>query len=156
MDIFLALFTYFAYVFILVAYAAKVVKYVRMPIHLRWELFTSIKAAKQFRHEDLATVSKQQAEAQSSEWRMSKVWSFMKEYLWFYSYLSHNKVYWGFLYVAHIGFVGLIVFQLLCIATAVGTFMVYDQPINAVDKATDSLVVLRVFLAIISFAAAII
>ena len=68
---------------------------------------------------------------QSSRWRLSNVWSFLKEYLWFHSYLSHDKTYWCFLYIAHIGFVSLIIFQAVCIATALGTFLAHDQAITA-------------------------
>jgi nitrate reductase gamma subunit len=39
MAIFLALLTYFAYVFVVVMYTVKAITYARMPIHLRWELY---------------------------------------------------------------------------------------------------------------------
>lgn len=155
MDIFLALFTYFAYTFIVVAYGSKVAKYVQMPVHLRWELFTSAEASKPFYQDDIVAVSGQPA-SQSKRWRSSSVWPFLREYLWFPSYFSHNKVYWIFLYVAHIGFVGLIIFQLLCITTAAGTVMFYDQTNNIIDNTVESLLVLRIMLGIISFAAGII
>ena len=155
MDIFLSLLTYFAYAFIIVSYGLKVVKYIRMPIHLRWELSTSTVAARSSCREGFPGASEQQA-SQSNRRQSSKIWSFVREYLWFPSYLSHNKAYWIFLYIAHIGFVGLIIFQFICIATAAGSFMVDDQPFDAVDKATGSLVVLRITLGIISFAAGII
>lgn len=155
MDLFLAYLTYFAYAFIVVAYGSKVVKYVRMPIHLRWELFTSTETAKHTCHKGFPQESVQQT-SQSNKWWSSKVWYFLREYLWFPSYLSHNKIYWIFLYIAHIGFVGLIIFQLLCIATAVGNFMIADHPFEAINKATGGLVTLRIALGIISFAAGII
>jgi len=153
MDIFLILLTCFAYIFILVAYSAKIVKYARMPIHLRWELFTATKTEKKPYHHGLTAFEAQPF--QSSRWRLSNVWSFLKEYLWFHSYLSHDKTYWCFLYIAHIGFVSLIIFQAVCIATALGTFLAHDQTITA-ERATGSLVALRILLAIISFAAGII
>jgi hypothetical protein len=155
MDIFLALFTYFAYAFIVVAYGSKVIKYVRMPVHLRWELFTSTDASKPFQRDDIVAVSGQQA-SRSNKWRLSRVWLFLREYLWFPSYFSHNKVYWIFLYIAHIGFVGLIIFQILCITIAAGAVMFYDQVNGSIDNAVESLLVLRIMLGIISFAAGII
>lgn len=155
MDIFLALFTYFAYAFIVVAYVSKVVKYVRMPVHLRWELFTSTDASITFYKNEIVAVSGKKA-SQSKKWLSSSVWPFLREYLWFPSYFSHNKVYWIFLYVAHIGFVGLIIFQLLCITTAAGTVMFYEQTNGIIDNTVDSLLVLRIVLGIISFAAGLI
>lgn len=155
MDIFLALFTFFAYAFIVVAYGSKVIKYVRMPVHLRWELFTSAEASKPFQRDDIVAVSGQQ-ESRSNKWRSSRVWLFLREYLWFPSYFSHNKVYWIFLYIAHIGFVGLIIFQILCITIAAGAVMSYDQTNGSIDNAAESLLVLRIMLGIITFAAGII
>jgi len=155
MDIFLALLTFFAYAFIVAAYGSKVVKYARMPIHLRWELFTSTEAAKPRCYEGFSATSEQRA-CQANKWWLSNAWSFLREYLWFPSYLSHSKVYWIFLFIAHIGFVGLIIFQLLCIGTAVGTFIIADRPFDAVGKTTGILVVLRITLGIISFLAGII
>jgi hypothetical protein len=155
MDIFLALLTFFAYAFIVAAYGSKVVKYARMPIHLRWELFRSTEAAKPRCYEGFPATSERRA-CQSNKWWLSNAWSFLREYLWFPSYLSHSKVYWIFLYIAHIGFVGLIIFQLLCIGTAVGTYIIADHPFDAVDKTTGILVVLRITLGIISFASGII
>ncbi len=154
MNIFLILLSYFAYIFIVVAYCTKVAKYVRMPIHLRWELFTSTEADKNNCRQGLTAFEAQPP--QSSKWRSSKVSSFLKEYLWFPSFFSHNKVYWIFLYIAHISFVGFIVFQTFCIAEAMGTFFFYDKVTNAVDRATGGLVILRIVLGVVSFTAGII
>ena len=40
MAVFLAIITYFAYLFIIGMYTRKAVKYLKLPVHLRWELFT--------------------------------------------------------------------------------------------------------------------
>jgi nitrate reductase gamma subunit len=150
MDIFLALFTYFAYIFIIVMYSIKAAKYLKMPMHLRWELFTSSEAIKSNHDVVSFGASERPLSHTNKEWS-SKIWTFMREYLWFPSYLTHNKVYWLFLYIAHIGFAGLIIFQLLCITTALGTFIVDDHPLDSVGNDTSILAILRIILGTISF-----
>lgn len=84
MNAFLAIFTYFSYFFILVMYSIKIVKYLRFPVHLRWELYPFSK----------------------------NILSFLKEYILFESYYKWKKSYWLALYISHIGFVLLIFFQM--------------------------------------------
>lgn len=137
-------------------YSVKVLKYLKMPIHLRWELFSSTDATKTSNDGESAGVASEHLTSHKERGWSSRLWSFAREYLLFPSYYSHNKIYWLFLYIAHIGFAGLIIFQFICIATALSTFVVDDHLLASVGPNSSSFAILRITLGTISFGASII
>ncbi|MGD0234397.1 MAG: hypothetical protein ABSC55_07625 [Syntrophorhabdales bacterium] len=42
MNIFLAVLTYFGYIFVTAMYTKRAVKFLRLPRHLRWELYAGM------------------------------------------------------------------------------------------------------------------
>ena len=112
MKVFLAVFTYFAYVFIIAMYTARIVRYLSLPVHLRWELYPII-------HEE----SRGQGSCfEEMEWWMKArqrshirgVIFLLKEYLHLGEYFKRHFSYWIVLYPWHVGFILIILFHILC------------------------------------------
>ncbi len=110
--------TYIAYLFIIVAYAVKVVKIARMPRHLRWELYP-IPHEKGFRHggsyleePDWWTKPRHKNQARDILFKL-------RDYFTFPGYFRHSKVYWLGLYPWHIGFYAIVTFHILSFISAV-------------------------------------
>lgn len=117
MSVFLAVLTYFSYIFIFAAYSVKIVKYLRLPTHLRWELYPVMHDEKcryggsYFEDLDWWTGTREK-----SFWRSFRY--LLKDYLYLESYLKKNFSYWLVLYTSHISFILLITFQVLILAGA--------------------------------------
>ncbi len=117
MNIFLALLTYFAYIFIIVMYTIKIVKYLRLPVHLRWDLYPVIHEEKyRYGGSYFEGLNWWTGARQKSFWRALRY--LMRDYLYLESYLKKNFSYWLVLYTSHISFVLLIIFQILIIVGA--------------------------------------
>lgn len=118
MDIFLAIFTYFAYIFIIAMYTVKAVKYLRLPVHLRWELYPVI-------HEERFHNGGSKYESLNWWEERRKQRSFrgfiflLKEYLHMGEYFHRHMSYWLVLYPWHVGFILIITFHILCFFGAV-------------------------------------
>jgi len=118
MDIFLAFLTYFAYIFIIAMYSFKAIKYLRLPIHLRWELYPVI-------HEEGFHYGGSRYESvnwweQGSKQRSFRGFFFLlKEYLHLGEYFHRHRSYWLALYPWHVGFILIIAFHVLCFFGAV-------------------------------------
>lgn len=118
MRVFLTVFTYFAYVFIVVMYAAKIIRYLRLPVHLRWELYPIV-------HEERShyggSYQEKALKVPGARWRsfMKELAYLSKDYLFMVSYFKWRKSYWVFLYLSHVSSVLLILFQSLLLAGAV-------------------------------------
>ncbi|MCX5798170.1 MAG: respiratory nitrate reductase subunit gamma [Proteobacteria bacterium] len=128
MNIFLALLTYFAYIFIIAIYTIKIVKYLRLPVHLRWDLYPVI-------HEEKYHYGGSYYE-NLEWWTLVRQKSFLKglvhllkEYLNLGEYLKRHKSYWLVLYPWHVGFILIILFHILCFFGAVA--MLADLDISA-------------------------
>jgi nitrate reductase gamma subunit len=114
----LALFTYFAYAFVIAGYSVKIVKYLSLPTHLRWELYPVI-------HEEGRAYGGSRFER--ADWweegpRRHPVRGFfflLKEYFHLGEYFHRHRCYWCFLYPWHVGFVLIITFHILCFVSAV-------------------------------------
>ncbi len=113
MALFLALFTYFAYAFVIVGYSVKIVKYLALPTHLRWELYPIMNEVVPAHGRSVGgfggTARKSLARA---------VIFLSKDYLFLASYFKHEKSYWFFLYLSHIGFLLLMFLQALLVVGA--------------------------------------
>src|SRR4030042_721584 len=93
MSVFLVGLTYFAYIFIVAMYSAKLVKIARKPVHLRWELYPVI-------HEPKSQYGSGYHEDEQ-EWRKSHgrtvrkgILFLLKENFRFSEYFKSNKGYW--------------------------------------------------------------
>jgi len=118
MKVFLLVFTYFAYVFIIAMYTVKIVRYLSLPVHLRWELYPIV-------HDEPSHYggSYQQKALVAPGFRRRsflKALAYLsKDYLFMTSYYEWRKSYWIVLYLAHVSSVLLILFQALLLAGAV-------------------------------------
>lgn len=118
MNTFFAIFTYFAYIFIVAMYTIKALKYLKMPTHLRWELYPVIHeetyhyGGSYFEHLNWWTKVRRKKNVRG-------LLFLLKEYFILGEYFKKNKGYWYFLYPWHIGFILIITFHMLCFFGAV-------------------------------------
>ncbi len=118
MPLILALLTYFAYCFIVVMYTRKAVKYLSLPIHLRWDLYPVIHETR-YRYggshlENIDSFDKPRSKAV-----LRGILYLAKEYLTLGEYFSRQKLYWLALYPWHVGFMLIITFHILAFFGAV-------------------------------------
>ncbi|MFC1910184.1 hypothetical protein ACFLXC_02675 [Chloroflexota bacterium] len=110
--------TYIAYVFVIVAYAWKVQKVVRKPLHLRWELYPVLheKAHKYggsyFEELDWWTKPRKKSYFISA-------FHMLKNYLLFGEYFRKKRNYWVSLYPWHLGFYLIVFFHVMAFIGAV-------------------------------------
>jgi nitrate reductase gamma subunit len=106
----LAAFTYFAYIFIITMYTAKIVKYLKLPVHLRWEIYPVV-------HEERSHYGGTYLEEgcgtnyKGGKWLLKALVYLSKDYLFLTSYFRWRISYWVALYLSHISSVCLIFFQ---------------------------------------------
>jgi nitrate reductase gamma subunit len=131
MRIVLALATYFGYIFIVVMYSAKLVKYLHLPMHLRSEVYPVIPGDK---------TSKERSHYEDPDWwtrprrhhLLHRAWFLFSDYFLLREYFRRDRSYWLFLYPWHIGFILIITFHILCffgaLATLLGIPVTYGSP----------------------------
>ncbi len=107
METFLALLTYFAYFFIILLYTVKLIKYLRMPVHLRWELYPVIDEG-EFEEE------KNWIEKPRKKRYLKGFLFLLKDYFTLFDYAKNNFPYWLGIYPWHMGFILIIIFHILC------------------------------------------
>lgn len=120
MGTFLIVLTYFAYVFIVAVYAVKVVHWLKMPAHIRWDLYPVI-------HEEQYRYGGSYYEKQ--EWWTKRrpkntgrsLWYALKDNFYMGEYFKRNPLYWMFLLPWHLGFIFIILFHILCFFAALAT-----------------------------------
>jgi len=95
--------TYLGYIFIIAVYGWRTVKYIRLPVHLRWELYPQPgKGGDELNGSYLENI----------DWRakpmpthfFAKLGFILKDYLSFSQYYNNNRGYWFVLYPWHGGF----------------------------------------------------
>ena len=122
--------TYVAYVFIVAVYTVKIVAWLRMPPHIRWDLYPVI-------HEEHYRYGSSYYEQQ--EWwtkpRPKNTWRSLfyalKDNFYMGEYYECNRLYWLFLLLWHLRFIFIITFHILCFFAAVA--MVGGLDIGAVS-----------------------
>jgi nitrate reductase gamma subunit len=131
MYILLAVATYFGYIFIIVMYSAKLVKYLNLPMHLRSEVYPVIPGDR---------TSNERSYYEDLEWWMRprrhhllpRVWFLLSDYFLLREYFRRDKSYWLFLYPWHIGFILIITFHIFCffgaLASLLGIPVTYGSP----------------------------
>jgi len=108
----LAALTYFGYLFIITMYSVKVVKYLRLPMHLRSEVYPVIPGDK---------LSKEKTYYENLEWwtklrqqnKLRRLWFLFSDYLLLAEYFRRDRGYWLVVYPWHIGFIFIITFHIL-------------------------------------------
>jgi len=113
MRIVLAIATYFGYIFIIVMYSVKLVKYLNLPMHLRTEVYPVIPGDQ---------TSKERSRYEDLDWwtrprrphLVRRIWFLFSDYFILREYFRRDRSYWLFLYPWHIGFILIITFHILC------------------------------------------
>jgi len=118
MSIFLAIFTYFAYIFIVVAYSIKIVKYLQLPVHLRWDLYPVMHEEK-YHYGGSKFENIDWWKEVSTRHTLRGFFYLLKEYMHMGEYFHRHKSYWFVLYPWHVGFILIITFHILCFFGAV-------------------------------------
>jgi len=126
-NTFLAILTYFAYCFIIGAYTVKIVKYLRLPTHLRWELYPVIHEEK-YAYGGSYFEKKEWWNEEKQKRYVRGILYLLKEYFTLGDYLTRNVLYWLGLFPWHIGFILIITFHILCFFGAL--FMVLEFTIS--------------------------
>ena len=131
MDVFMAMLTYFGYVFVTAMYTVKAVKYVHLPRHLRWELYPVIHEEK-YRYGGSSFEELNQIEGSRRKAWLRSIWFLLKEYLTLGEYFKRRKGYWLALYPWHIGFILIICFHIFtffaALAMVLGLPVASDSP----------------------------
>ncbi|MCX7856515.1 MAG: respiratory nitrate reductase subunit gamma [Deltaproteobacteria bacterium] len=109
----MGVFTYFAYFFIVFMYSVKIVKYIKLPVHLRWELYP-IGHEKKSKYGGSYLEEKDwwQKPRKKNTWK--SFFSLLREYFVLSDYAKRNITYWIGIYPWHIGFLLIITFHILC------------------------------------------
>ena len=110
--------TYFAYVFIVAVYAFKIAGWLRLPPHIRWDLYPVI-------HEENYRYGGSYYEQQ--EWwtkprpknTLRSLLYSLKDNFYMGEYYERNRLYWFFLLPWHLSFIFIITFHILCFFAAV-------------------------------------
>jgi nitrate reductase gamma subunit len=136
MDIFLAVFTYFAYIFIIVMYTVKAVKYIRMPTHLRWELYSATGKGEHF--QNASCFEGTDRKDVHRKYTLQRLLFLLKEYFTLSEYYKRHTSYWLFLYLWHIGFILIITFHIFCFFGAVT--MLFDITISSASSNVSGIV----------------
>jgi nitrate reductase gamma subunit len=131
MRILLAIATYFGYIFIIFMYSIKLKKYLRLPLHLRSEVYPVIPGDQ---------TSKERSYYEDPDWwtrprrhhLLQRVWFLFSDYFLLREYFRRDKIYWLFLYPWHIGFIMIITFHIFCffgaLASLLGIPVTYGSP----------------------------
>ncbi len=100
---FLHIITYVSYLFIITVYAWRTIKYVRMPIHLRWDLYP-LPGDKANGYGGSYLELLEWWKKPQPNGLLQKVLFMVKDYISFIQYYRQNRGYWFVLYPLHIGF----------------------------------------------------
>ena len=108
----LAAFTYFGYLFIITMYSVKIIKYLRLPMHLRSEVYPVIPGDQ---------VPKEKPYYENLEWwtkprqqnKLHRLWFLFSDYFFLREYFRRDRGYWLVVYPWHIGFIFIITFHIL-------------------------------------------
>jgi nitrate reductase gamma subunit len=131
MSVSLAILTYFAYLFIVYMYTAKSVKFLRLPIHLRWDLYPVLHES-QYRHGGSRLEEPGGHNRPRQGGLIRSILYLLKEYVSLSEYYKRQKGYWSVLYPWHLGFILIITFHILAFFGAllllVGVPVAADSP----------------------------
>ncbi|MCX7966602.1 MAG: respiratory nitrate reductase subunit gamma [Syntrophorhabdaceae bacterium] len=118
MSTFLALFTYLSYGFIIGAYTVKIIKYLKLPLHLRWELYPVIHEER-FQNGGSCYEIVEWWKYPSKKRPLKGFFCLLKGYFTLNDYFKKNIFYWTGLFPWHMGFILIITFHILCFIGAI-------------------------------------
>lgn len=154
MPYLLLVMTYAAYIFIVTMYTVKAVKFLRLPRHLRWDLYP-VMHEERYRYggsyfEDMDWPSRRREKA-----RLRSSVFLLKEYFTLGEYFKRHKSYWLALYPWHVGFVLIIGFHICTFFAAL--LMVLGLPVSGGSPflAGQVFYYIVLFMGVISFVAGI-
>ena len=110
--------TYIAYVFIVAVYTIKVVAWLRLPPHIRWDLYPVIHE-KHYRYGGSYYEQQEWWTKPRPKNRLRSLWYSLKDNFYMGKYYKKNPLYWLFLLPWHLGFIFIIGFHILCFFAAV-------------------------------------
>jgi nitrate reductase gamma subunit len=117
MAIFLAVLTYIAYIFIVVMDTRKAIQYAKMPLHLRWDLYSIIhengRGHMGSYYEDVQRWTRPHRKR-----FVKSILFLLKDNFYLGEYFRQNRGYWCVLFPWHIGFLLIIAFNALCFFAA--------------------------------------
>lgn len=124
----LAIATYLGYVVIILMYSVKIVKYLKLPIHLRSEVYPVIPGDR---------TSREKTYYETLDWwtkprhhgGFRRIWFLFSDYFLLREYFRRDRAYWYVLYPWHIGFILIIGFHILSFFGAV--FELVGVPVRA-------------------------
>jgi nitrate reductase gamma subunit len=152
MRILLAVATYIGYIFIVTMYTAKIVKYLKLPLHLRSEIYP----LRSDQHE-----REEKSYLENLEWWtkprkkdfIGKTLYLIKEYFLLSDYFRSDKSYWLFLYPWHIGFILIITFHILSFFGAFAELLSFPVGANSPSLIGSALYYLSLGIGVTSFTA---
>ena len=109
--------TYVAYVFIVVMYTVKAVAWLRMPPHIRWDLYPVI-PEESYRYGGSCYEQQEWWTKPRPRHRLRSLLYALKDNLYMGEYYERNRPYWLFLLPWHLGFIFIITFHILCFFAA--------------------------------------
>jgi nitrate reductase gamma subunit len=109
--------TYFAYIFIVAFYTYKVRKVVKLPLHLRWELYP-VPFGKGHEYGGSYLEEKEWWNKTLPKAGFGGFFHMLKKYLFFGGYFKLKRSYWLWMYPWHIGFYLIILFHVLTFFSA--------------------------------------
>jgi nitrate reductase gamma subunit len=110
--------TLLSYVFIIVVYVLKVVKIVKMPVHLRWELYP-VPHEKGYKYGGSYLEELEWWKRPRYRNTLRSILFKMRDYFTFPGYFMVNKIYWLGLYLWHIGFYLIVLFHIISFFSAI-------------------------------------
>ena len=134
MNVPLALFTYFAYLFLVTRYTIKIVKYLSLPVHLRWDLYPVVHEEES--HQGSSLKGTEREPGVHVRALIKEIVFLSKEYLSLVSYFRWRKSYWVAIYLCHASSVLLICFQALLFIGAIFEVLGLSITIPAVSYIT--------------------
>lgn len=122
MSILLAIATYIGYIAIISMYTIKIVKFLKLPIHLRSEIYP-IPSLEHSSPGESRFGDREEPTRFSRPRFLSKISFLLKDYFLLSEYFHQDKKYWLALYSWHLGFIFVITFHILSFLGAVALRM---------------------------------
>jgi nitrate reductase gamma subunit len=118
MGTLLIVLTYVAYVFIVVMYTVKARAWLRMPLHIRWDLYPVIHE-EHYQYGGSYYEQPQWWKKPRSRHRLRSLFHALKDNFYMGEYYKRHRSYWLVLLPWHLGFIFIITFHIICFFAAV-------------------------------------
>ena len=117
MGTLLIILTYVAYVFIVVMYTVKARAWLKMPTHIRWDLYPVIHE-ENYQYGGSYYEQPEWWKKPRSQHRLRSLFYALKDNLYMGEYFKRHRSYWLALLPWHLGFIFIITFHILCFFAA--------------------------------------